>query len=58
MINKQRIIDEFVELVQIDSPTSKEGAVAKVLVEKLKELGLDVYVDDAGLPFILTSILS
>lgn len=48
MVNKQRIIDEFVELVQIDSPTSKEGAVAKVLVEKLKELGLDVYVDDAG----------
>jgi tripeptide aminopeptidase len=48
MVNKQRIIDEFIELVQIDSPTSKEGAVAKVLVEKLKELGLDVYVDDAG----------
>jgi tripeptide aminopeptidase len=48
MVNKQRIIGEFIELVQIDSPSSKEGAVAKVLVEKLKELGLDVYVDDAG----------
>ena len=48
MINKQRIIDEFIELVQIDSPTSKEGAVAKVLIEKLEKLGFEVYVDDAG----------
>ena len=25
MVNKQRLIDEFLELVQIDSPSSKEG---------------------------------
>ncbi len=25
MINKQRLINEFLELVQIDSPSSKEG---------------------------------
>lgn len=48
MVNKQRIIDEFIELVQIDSPSSKEGAVAKVLIQKLEDLGFDVYVDDAG----------
>ena len=40
MVNKERIIGEFLELVQIDSPTSKEGAVAKVLVKKLEEIGL------------------
>ena len=48
MVNKERLIEEFLELIQIDSPSSKEGAVAKVLVEKLEKLGLDVSVDDAG----------
>ena len=33
MVNKQRLIDEFLELVQIDSPSSKEGKVAQVLVK-------------------------
>ncbi len=48
MVNKQRLIDEFIELVQIDSPSSKEGAVAKVLIDKLQQLGFDVFVDHAG----------
>ena len=39
MVNKQRLIDEFLELVQIDSPSSKEGKVAQVLVKKLEEIG-------------------
>lgn len=48
MINKQRLISELIELVQIGSPSSKEGAVAKVLINKLEQLGFNVYVDDAG----------
>jgi tripeptide aminopeptidase len=48
MVNKQRLIGEFIELVQIDSLSSKEGTVAKVLTDKLRQLGFDVYVDDAG----------
>ncbi|MEG1284432.1 MAG: M20/M25/M40 family metallo-hydrolase [Romboutsia sp.] len=48
MINKQRIINEFLELVQIDSPSSKEGKIAQVLVEKLEEMGLEVIIDHAG----------
>lgn len=48
MINKQRIIDEFLELVQIDSHSSKEGKIASILIKKLEEIGFDVYVDDAG----------
>ena len=48
MINKQRLIDEFLELVQIDSPTSKEGKIAQVLVKKLEEIGCEVIIDDAG----------
>lgn len=48
MTNNKRLIDEFLELVQIDSPSSKEGNVAKVLVKKLEEIGLSVEVDNAG----------
>ncbi|MEG1870857.1 MAG: M20/M25/M40 family metallo-hydrolase [Peptostreptococcaceae bacterium] len=48
MKNSKRLIDEFLELVQIDSPSSKEGNVAKVLVKKLEEIGLSVEIDNAG----------
>ena len=48
MVNKQRLIDEFLELVQIDSPTSKEGKIAQVLVKKLEEIGCEVVIDNAG----------
>ena len=48
MVNKQRLIDEFLELVQIDSPTSKEGKIAGILVKKLEEIGCEVVIDNAG----------
>lgn len=48
MINNERLINEFLELVQIDSPSSKEGAVAKVLAKKLESIGCEVLIDDAG----------
>lgn len=48
MVNRQRLIGELIELIQIDSLSSKEGAVAKVLADKLRQLGFDVYIDDAG----------
>ncbi|QNO15031.1 M20/M25/M40 family metallo-hydrolase [Alkalicella caledoniensis] len=48
MVNKKRLLEEFFELVQIDSVTRTEGKVAKVLSQKLMELGADVYVDDAA----------
>lgn len=48
MINNERLINEFLELVQIDSPSSKEAQVAKVLVKKLEEIGLEVEIDNAG----------
>lgn len=48
MVNKERVIGELVELVQIDSISSKEGAVSKVLVNKLEKLGFEVYRDNAG----------
>ncbi|EQB87035.1 tripeptide aminopeptidase [Clostridium punense] len=48
MINKERVTNEFLKYVQIDSPTKKEGNFAKFISEELKALGLEVYIDGAG----------
>jgi tripeptide aminopeptidase len=47
MINKQRLVDEFMELVQIDSETKHEEKIALILKEKFESLGLDVFEDDS-----------
>lgn len=46
MINEQRLLDEFLELVQIDSETKFETEIAKVLKQKFTDLGLEVIEDD------------
>ncbi|WP_082233907.1 M20/M25/M40 family metallo-hydrolase [Halobacillus massiliensis] len=46
-INKKRVLEEFLELVQIDSETKDEGNIAKVLTKKFEDLGLEVLEDDA-----------
>ena len=38
MINKERIVDEFCELVAIDAPTYQEHKLADVLKNKLEEI--------------------
>jgi len=48
MISRERIVDSFIRYVKIDSETRSEGNFAKVLIAELKELGLEVCVDDAG----------
>lgn len=48
MVNQNRLVNEFIELVKIDSLSGKEGKIAQVLIEKLKALGLEVTVDNAG----------
>lgn len=42
-----RLVNEFIELVQIDSETKHEEKIAPILVEKLTALGFEVYQDDA-----------
>lgn len=42
-----RLVNEFLELVQIDSETKHEDIIAPVLVQKLEKLGFDIYQDDA-----------
>ena len=34
MINEERLLQEFLELVQIDSETKNEGQIAKILKDK------------------------
>lgn len=46
-VNEDRIVNEFIELVQVDSETKHEAEIAKVLKEKLTGLGLEVYEDDS-----------
>ncbi|MDF2822259.1 MAG: peptidase T-like protein [Clostridiales bacterium] len=48
MINVQRIIDEFQELVAIDSPTFGERQIADVLKNKLEAIGFQVTEDEVG----------
>jgi tripeptide aminopeptidase len=47
VINKDRMVKEFVELVSIDSVSKKERRMADTLTQKLKTLGYEVIEDQA-----------
>lgn len=49
MVNRKRMVEEFLELVRIDSLTFKEKEMAECLKAKLSSMGLFVEEDDAGL---------
>jgi len=46
MINNERLLNEFLELVQIDSETKYETEIASVLKQKFAALGVAVIEDD------------
>lgn len=48
MINKQRVLDEFLELIQIRCSTLQEREIGDLLTERLTELGGSVHEDQAG----------
>ncbi len=48
MVNRDRMINEFVELVKIDSLSYKEREIADRIKEKLNAMGYNVFEDDAG----------
>lgn len=48
MINEQRLLNTFLELVQIDSETGNESTIQPILKEKFISLGLDVKEDEAA----------
>lgn len=47
MIVQDRLIQEFMELVRIDSETRNERQIADVLTQKFTALGLEVFEDDS-----------
>jgi tripeptide aminopeptidase len=48
MINQERLLNEFLELVQIDSESKYETEIAKVLKQKFSDLGVEVFEDDSA----------
>ena len=48
MINRERLVSTFIELVKIDSPSHHEDEIAEDLVRRLKDLRLDVQTDSYG----------
>ena len=48
MINKQRILNDFFELVQIKCSTLQEREIGDLLTKRLQELGFSVTEDQAG----------
>lgn len=47
-MNEQRLIDEFIELVKIDSETKHEADISHILKQKFTDLGLDVFDDESN----------
>jgi tripeptide aminopeptidase len=48
MINQERLLRTFLELIKINSPSKHERGVADYLRPRLEELGFQVREDDAG----------
>lgn len=47
-MNEKRLLEEFFELVQIDSETKDERVIADILIQKMEALGFDVVEDDSA----------
>ena len=47
-VNRARLLKTFIELVQIDAPSRKEGPILRHVTAILESLGARIVVDDAG----------
>lgn len=47
-LNEQQIVDRFLQLVQMDTPSYMERSMADYLIRELRELGLEVEEDETG----------
>ena len=48
MVNRERMVEEFLQLTSIDSISRKERQMADTLVRKLSEMGYSVFEDNTG----------
>lgn len=46
-LNEERLVNEFLELVQVNSETKDEANIAQVLMDKFEQLGVEVIEDNA-----------
>lgn len=62
MIDKDRLLASFLEMVKIASPSRKEGIFAAYLQKQMEDMGLEVIIDeqsreksgsDSGNPLVL-----
>lgn len=47
-MNPQRVLDTFLDLVRIDSPSTKEAGVARYCADALRACGCEVTIDEGG----------
>lgn len=47
-VQRGRLLDDFLKLVRIPSPSLREGEVAQFIIARLRESGADFEVDDAA----------
>jgi tripeptide aminopeptidase len=48
MIDRERLLDTFISLVRIDSPSGEEGTLRVELEQRLRALGVETHVDETG----------
>ncbi|MGE5545063.1 MAG: M20/M25/M40 family metallo-hydrolase [Bacillota bacterium] len=48
LVNRDRLISNFMALIRIDSESGQEGALRDFVRSRLQDLGLEVYEDGAG----------
>ena len=48
LVNQKRLVEEFVELASIDSPSLNEREIADSITKKVSSMGLEVYEDNGG----------
>lgn len=48
LVNRDRIVEDFLTLVRIDSESGKEGTLRNFVRSRLQDLGMEVYEDEAG----------
>lgn len=55
-INKERLINTFIEFIKVNSPSLKEGAIGELLSSKLRMAGCSVAMQEYGDSFNLVAL--
>ena len=58
MINKERLLNTFLDYVRIDSESKDEAAMARRVVADLTASGCEIYVDNTMAPRLPYSLIT